>query len=113
MGEIIEIQEEVTPGSFRIKFTVTGEERLVSIDPEKSELFRVPGSRTQQLMACPFLQKTGNKKFACAVHGSRPELCRQYFCSRTRQSDSPENVIGSGIDAFRNIPPAGRTRKKE
>jgi Fe-S-cluster containining protein len=80
MGEIIEIQEEQKPFFFRIRFTVTGEEQIVSIDLEKRELFGSQDITRAQPMACPFLREMVNKKFVCSVHGSRPDLCRQYSC---------------------------------
>lgn len=101
MGEIIEIREVLDPGSFRIGFSVTGEERIVSVDPEKRELFQVQGIKTLRPMACPFLRKAGNKKFVCSVHKSRPELCRRYSCYRILVLDSQENRIGRVTDASR------------
>ena len=101
MGEIIEIREELKDGSFRIGFSVTGEERIVSIDPEKRELFHLAEIRTLRPMACLFLREDGNKKFVCSVHTSHPELCHQYSCYRILVLDSQENRIGRVTDASR------------
>jgi Fe-S-cluster containining protein len=98
MGEIIEILEVFEPYSFRIGFTVTGEERIVSLDPEKQELFTAQETR---LMACPFLRQNSNKKFVCSVHSSRPELCRQYSCYRILVLDSKDKRIGRVTNASR------------
>ena len=101
MGEIIEIQAELDPFFFRIKFTVTGEERCVSIDPDKRELFRLQDDKTLIPMACPFLRQTRNKKYVCSAHTSRPELCRQYSCYRILVLDSQERKVGRVTDASR------------
>ena len=38
MGEIISVQEQIGSFEFRIRYT-DGEERVVSLDPDKQELF--------------------------------------------------------------------------
>jgi Fe-S-cluster containining protein len=101
MGEIIEIQEELGSCSFRIGFTVTGEERRVSVDPSKLESFRSGDIKTLRPMACPFLVQLDAKKFACSVHASRPGLCRSYSCYRILVLDSQENRIGKVADSSR------------
>jgi uncharacterized protein len=103
MGEIIEIREVGKDGSFRIGFTVTGEERNVSLDPEKRELFQVQDIRMSRPMACPFLREDGKRKFVCSVHASRPGLCRQYSCYRILVLDSKGNRIGKVTDASRHF----------
>ncbi len=101
MGEIIEILEELDSGSYRIGFSVTREERVVSVDPDKRELFHFPDDKSLMPMACPFLLNAGNKKYLCAVHTSRPELCRRYFCYRLLVLDSQERTVGRVTDASR------------
>ncbi len=103
MGEIIEILDVLNPSSFRIGFSVTGEERIVSIDPGKRKLFHLQDDKTLMPMACPFLLDAGNKKFVCSVHASQPELCRQYSCYRILVLDSQEKKIGRVIDASRYL----------
>ncbi len=103
MGEIIEILEDLGTGSLRIGFTVTGEERIVSIDPEKQELFHTQKIQTLRPMACPFLRVSGNKKLVCSVHASRPELCRQYSCYRILVLDLQGRPVGKVADASRNL----------
>ena len=39
MGEIISIREQISAYEFRIGYT-DGEERMVSVDPDKRDLFR-------------------------------------------------------------------------
>jgi uncharacterized protein len=98
MGEIIEIQEKRENFYFRIRFTVTGEERIVSIDQKKREIFCLQDITQIRPMACPFLRETVNKKFVCSVHGSRPDLCRQYSCYRILIMDVEERKIGKVTD---------------
>lgn len=81
MGEIISIQDQIGPWKFRIGFT-DGEERIVSVDPDKYELFRKQDRTEKKTIACPFLRKTSGEKRICTVHASRPGLCRAYVCSR-------------------------------
>ncbi|MDP3395601.1 MAG: hypothetical protein Q8S57_02870 [Methanoregula sp.] len=93
MGEIIEIIEVLNPGSFRIRFSVTGEERVVSVDPDKRDVFHLQDDNSLMPMACPFLRKICNKKYVCVVHTSRPELCCQYSCYRILVLDSQETKV--------------------
>jgi len=101
MGEIIELKEEFAPFFFRIRFSVTGEERVVTVDPEKRELFRFQEIRSLRPMACPFLRETDTKKCVCSVHSSRPDLCRQYACYRILVLDTQERKIGKVAAASR------------
>jgi len=81
MGEIISIQEQVRPFEFRIRYT-DGEERLVSVDMDKRELFSREPRNEKKSPACPFLRLREPHERICTVHASRPELCRMYLCSR-------------------------------
>lgn len=101
MGEIIEIREQLDSRTFRIGFTVTGEERIVSVDPDKINLFCETELTTSRPMACPFLREASTKKFVCSVHMSRPGLCRQYSCYRLLVLDAKMNRIGKVADASR------------
>jgi len=101
MGEIIEIREELDSCSYRIGLTVTGEDRVVTLDPDKQDLFRLQDLKTLRPMACPFMRDDGNKKFVCSVHTTRPELCRQYSCYRILMLDSGNNRVGRVADASR------------
>ena len=81
MGEIISIREQVRPYKFRILYT-DGEERIVSVDPDKRVLFRDQQQNGGKSPACPFLRHRTPQERICTVHASRPELCRNYLCSR-------------------------------
>ena len=50
-------------------------------------------------MACPFLRKTGNNKFVCSVHTSRPGLCSLHSCFRLLVHESKIKRIGKVTDA--------------
>ncbi len=82
MGEIIEIEEQTGSFRFRICFTPTGERREVTVDPDKEQLFSSQDNRSIRSMACPFLRIRSPDRATCSVHSSRPEICRQYSCSR-------------------------------
>ena len=92
MGEIIVIRERNRDGTLRIGFMPTGEERSVSLDPEKQDLF----DKTAPVsgLACPFLREQSPGRAICTVHSSRPELCRQYGCFRILILDSNGRRLG-------------------
>jgi Fe-S-cluster containining protein len=81
MGEIISIQEQIRPYEFRIGYT-DGEERVVSVDPDKRVLYDDHLQGMKKTPSCPFLRQQAPHKRICTVHASRPELCRNYLCSR-------------------------------
>ncbi len=93
MGEIISIRDKIHPYEFRIGYT-NGEERVVSVDPDKRLLFRDQQQAKRKSIACPFLRQLASKKRICTVHASRPELCRNYLCSRILILDSEGNRAG-------------------
>ena len=92
MGEIISIQEKTGEIEFRIGYSATFEERIVTLDDDKRELFftRDPVSS----MACPFLREKYPGRVICTVHDSRPELCRQYSCFRILVLDQEGKPAG-------------------
>jgi len=51
-GEIISIQEQVDTYRFRIGYT-DGEERIVTVDSDKRELFRNQQQEDKKSIACP------------------------------------------------------------
>ena len=94
MGEIIGIDEQIEPAKYRIRFLVTGEERVVSLDADKADLFCSQDIRTIRPMACPFLRFKEPDLACCTVHLTRPDLCRQYACFRVLVLDKDGNVVG-------------------
>jgi uncharacterized protein len=101
MGEIIEIREQTGPSAFRIGFTVTGEERMVVLDPDKQALWSGQDIRKTRPMACPFLREQDPGTVICTVHDTRPELCRQYSCFRILVLDRNGKKIGRVMDGTR------------
>jgi uncharacterized protein len=101
MGEVIEIREQTGPSAFRIGFTVTGEEREVTIDPEREALWSHQARHTRRTMACPFLREEETGSVICTVHHSRPDLCRQYSCFRILVLDGEGKKIGRVVDDTR------------
>jgi hypothetical protein len=81
MGEIISIREQVGPFEFRIAYT-TGVEHIVTVDRNKRALFEIGKQGEKRSIACPFLRQRAPRERICIVHDSRPELCRNYLCSR-------------------------------
>ena len=56
MGDIIGIEAETGAHRFRIRFSVTVEEMVVTLDADKQELFYTQDIRPLRPMACPFLR---------------------------------------------------------
>ncbi|WP_292371132.1 YkgJ family cysteine cluster protein [Methanoregula sp. UBA64] len=108
MGDIIEIEEQTGPGTYRIRFPVTGEERTVTLDPDKADLFSSQDSTRSHPMACPFLRFRDKRAF-CTVHATRPGLCRQYGCFRVLILDNSGRHLGrvrDGSRTFSSLDPA-------
>lgn len=94
MGEIIGIQEQIRTYEFRIGFT-NGEERIVSVDPDKRELFRDQQQDEKKSPACPFLRQRAPRERICTVYATRPEICRNYLCSRILMYHSDPAAVAS------------------
>ncbi len=94
MGEVIGIKEEFGELRFRIFYKITGEERIVSVDAGKEDLFHRKDIKKLRPMACPFLRESEQGTVICTVHQTRPDLCRQYSCFRLLVLDPQGNRIG-------------------
>jgi uncharacterized protein len=101
MGEIISIQEKTGAAEFRIKYTTTGIEQLVTLDPDKRDLFFQKTMRSR--MACPFLRDQTPGKVICTVHHSLPDLCRQYTCFRVLILNAERKRIGRVMEGTRHV----------
>ncbi len=101
MGEIIGIRKQTGEWEYLIWFSVTGEERLVSIDPDKQELFRTQDILKKRPMACPFLREREEGTVICTVHATRPEICRQYGCFRVLVTGPGGERLGRVIEGSR------------
>jgi hypothetical protein len=95
MGLVYRIVEEKGNREFLIVNRYTGENYEVRIDPDKIHLFehRMEGHTTPE--ACPFLYLAqGNEDSSCTVHQSRPDVCREVFCSRLLIVDGEGRRVG-------------------
>lgn len=101
MGEVIDIQEKTGDTEFKISYTTTGEERLVTLDPDKRDLFFQ--NVTKSGMACPFLRQESPGRVICTVHHSRPDLCRQYSCFRILILNAEGKRVGRVMDRTRYL----------
>jgi Fe-S-cluster containining protein len=101
MGDIIGIEDRIDPMRFRIRFSVTGEEQMVTVDPDWVGLFRSQDIGQIRPMACPFLMFREPGHACCTVHNSRPDLCRRYTCFRVLILDGQGNHIGRVQDGSR------------
>jgi Fe-S-cluster containining protein len=101
MGEVIGIKEEIGDFRFRIYYKITGEERIVSVDADKQNLFSNQDCKKARAMACPFLRESEQRTVICTVHMTRPDLCRQYSCFRLLVLDSRGNRIGKVVAGTR------------
>jgi uncharacterized protein len=99
MGEVITILEKTGETEFRIGYSTTLEERIVTLDPDKQVLFFIKNAMST--MACPFLREIAPGRVICTVHSSRPELCRQYSCFRILILDANGKFMGRVIDKTR------------
>lgn len=101
MGEVIGIKEETGHLRFRIYYKITGEERIVSVDAGKEDLFHRKDIKKVRPMACPFLRESEEGMVICTVHLTRPDLCRQYSCFRLLVLDPQGNRIGRVVAGTR------------
>jgi uncharacterized protein len=99
MGEVISIRDVMNSDMFRIWFTTTGEERIVTLDLDKRDLFYQMGPKSS--MACPFLRQRDPGRVICTVHVSRPDLCRQYSCFRLLILNTEGKRAGRVLDKTR------------
>ena len=94
MGDIIGIEDRIDPVRFRIRFSVTGEERMVTLDLDMVELFRSQDIGQLRQRACPFLRFREPELACCTIHHSRTDLSRRYTCFRLLVLDPKGNHIG-------------------
>ena len=108
MGEIISILEQIDTYKFRIGYT-DGEERIVTVDSDKRELFRNQQQEDKKSIACPFLRQRAPHRRICTVHASRPELCSMYLCSRILILNKDGKKAGRVLPGTRSFTTEDRT----
>ena len=101
MGDIIGIEAETGAHRFRIRFSVTGEEMVVTLDADKQELFHTQNIKPLRPMACPFLRFDIQGRALCTIHDTRPGLCRLYTCFRLLILDPGGHPAGRVQDGSR------------
>lgn len=86
MGDVFGIIEQQDTFRFRIQYLITGVEQVVTIDPDKHELFLNNTILEKRPLACPFLREKDEGSVICTVYASRPELCRIYLCPKCKSA---------------------------
>jgi hypothetical protein len=92
MGDVLCILEKYNEDRFLLLNRYNGEKTPVTVDPDKKSLFRdaapPPG-------ACPFLRHSRQTGLAyCAVHLTRPDMCKDFGCWRLLILDSSGKRAG-------------------
>lgn len=82
MADVFGIMEQTGPFDYRIQYLITGVQQIVTIDPDKKEIFSSNTIHDKRPLACPFLRLDTEGLAMCTVNETRPDLCRMYFCGR-------------------------------
>jgi len=83
MAQVHAIKEIHGDHEFLVYNQYTGEKNVVTVDPDKHDLFSDTHIFEDHPEACPFLRYHPNDRLAyCTVHLTRPEICRDYGCWR-------------------------------
>jgi Fe-S-cluster containining protein len=77
------IKEDRGNNTFLVHNTYTNEENVVTVDPDKIDIFLDKSIFNKIPHACRFFRhKPGSEKAYCTVHLTRPEICQDYGCWR-------------------------------
>lgn len=99
MGDVFHIREERDGLEFLIYNQYTGEEHVVRIDPDKTLLFTQTAPSEDEPLSCPFLRRDKATGLSfCTVHGTRPDICREYSCWTMLILDSRGERAGRIMD---------------
>ena len=83
LGLVHAILKEYGDYRFLVGNRHTGEENVVTVDPEKHALFDDTSIFEKIPYACPFFRhQPGTEKSWCTVHLTRPDICQDYGCWR-------------------------------
>ena len=83
LGLVHSITEDRGGYTFVVHNRYTNEDSLVSVDPDKYDLFNDQSIFERLPEACPFFRHApGSEKAYCTVHLTRPDICRDYGCWR-------------------------------
>lgn len=89
LGYVHRIKEDLGDFRFIVHNEYTGEETVVTVDPDKILLFCDKSIFKILPHTCPFFRhEPGSEKAFCTVHLTRPAICRDYGCWRLLILDS-------------------------
>jgi len=83
MADVFAIIDQTGPSEFQIQYLITGVQQIVSIDPDKKQLFTNTTILDKNPLACPFLRFDKAGLAMCTIHQTRPDLCRIYLCEKS------------------------------
>ena len=84
MGDVFGIIKQTGPFEYLIQYLITGVQQIVTIDPDKKDLFSHSTILDKRPLACPFLRFDDTGLALCTIHHTRPDLCRIYLCEKSR-----------------------------
>ncbi|MCK9580520.1 MAG: YkgJ family cysteine cluster protein [Methanoregula sp.] len=83
LGLVHTIRKDLGDYRYLVNNEYTGEKTIVSVDPDKIDLFSDRTLFAERPEACPFFRfDHALSKGFCTVHLTRPEICRDYGCWR-------------------------------
>lgn len=83
LGLVHSIVEDRGDYTFVVHNRYTNEKNVVTIDPDKHEIFNDRSIFVRLPEACPFFRhQPGSELAYCTVHQTRPDICRDYGCWR-------------------------------
>ena len=84
LGQVHTLVKEISKTEFLVRNKYTNEEKVVTLDPDKTEWYADKSIFEKWPEACPFLRPDPNTpgRICCSVHFTRPEMCRSYSCWR-------------------------------
>ncbi|NYT21747.1 MAG: YkgJ family cysteine cluster protein [Methanomicrobiales archaeon] len=83
IGQVLFISRDCGDGRYILTNRYTGEKTLVEVAPDQAALFGDRTTTERYPEACPFLRfRREDEKAFCAVHLTRPDMCRDFGCWR-------------------------------
>lgn len=80
MGLLHTIKEVRDTYDFLLYNEYTGEKTVLTVDPDKIQLFEDKSIFLELPEACPFLRYDSKGKAYYTVHLTRPDICREFRC---------------------------------
>lgn len=84
LGQVHTLVREISKTEFLVRNEYTNEEKIVTLDPDKTEWYKDKSIYEMWPEACPFLRSDPDTpgRICCSVHLTRPDMCRSYGCWR-------------------------------